>query len=140
MNLALPTVEGAASSPLAARVSGKTYGFALNDQGVDTLTVAFDQQVAHLTLRDGNGTHRVSAGYGAWQRGSTTLERSQANPMAASGAWTNEDTYVFKLYFTETPFCATLTCRFAGERLYFDYKMNVGFGPTERPQLVGELA
>ena len=36
-----------------------------------------------------------------------------------------------------TPFCATLGLRFAGDALVLDREMNVGFGPTKRPTLVG---
>ena len=61
-------------------------------------------------------------------------------PVAASGAWTDEDTYVAKLCLHRTPFCATLGLEFAGDILLFDQEMNVGFGPTKRPQLVGRLA
>ena len=59
--------------------------------------------------------------------------------MAASGAWTSDDTYEIRLCFYETPFCPTIICRFAEDRLTYDYKPNVGFGPLERPQLVGRL-
>jgi len=60
-----------------------------------------------------------------------------AYPVAASGAWTDPDTLTVKDCFHETPFCATLSLRFAGDALVLDREMNVGFGPTKRPTLVG---
>ena len=57
--------------------------------------------------------------------------------VAASGAWTDDDTFTVKACFHETPFCATLGLRFAGDALVLDREMNVGFGPTKRPTLVG---
>ena len=58
-------------------------------------------------------------------------------PVAVSGAWTGEDTYSFRLCQYESPFSITFTCRFADDELTLDAKQNVGFGPTEAPQLVG---
>jgi hypothetical protein len=57
--------------------------------------------------------------------------------VAASGAWSDDDTLTVKACFHDTPFCATLGLRFAGDALVLDRRMNVGFGPTERPTLVG---
>ena len=57
--------------------------------------------------------------------------------MAATGAWTADDTYTVKACLYETPFCRTLRLWFTGRALVLDQEMNVGFGPTKRPQLVG---
>jgi hypothetical protein len=57
--------------------------------------------------------------------------------VASAGAWTDEDTLTVKACFHDTPFCATLALRFAGDALVLDREMNVGFGPTKRPTLVG---
>jgi hypothetical protein len=45
-----------------------------------------------------------------------------------------------KLCFYETPFIQTVSCKFAADQVTVSRKMNVGFGPTERPTLVGRLA
>jgi len=57
--------------------------------------------------------------------------------VVASGVWTAEDTFTLTLCLYETPFISTITCRFEGDRLFYDFKVNVSFGPLERPQLVG---
>lgn len=57
--------------------------------------------------------------------------------VAATGAWMTDDTYTVKACLYETPFCATLSLWFTGRALVLDQEMNVGFGPTKRPQLVG---
>ena len=38
-----------------------------------------------------------------------------------------DDTYEIRLCFYETPFCPTIICRFAEDRLTYDFKPNVGF-------------
>ncbi len=87
--------------------------------------------------------YRVPFGMGAWRRGGrlpmgrSRLQENATSPVAATGAWTDDDTLVLKACFHETPFCATLSLRFAGDALVLDREMNVGFGPTKRPTLVG---
>jgi hypothetical protein len=57
-------------------------------------------------------------------------------PAAAAGGWAG-DTFTAKICFYETPFIATLRLKFAGDQLIFNSEMNVGFGPTKLPELVG---
>ena len=57
--------------------------------------------------------------------------------MAAGGAWTADDTFTARLCFYETPFILTMKMKFAGKELHCDSELNVWFGTTKRPQLVG---
>jgi CubicO group peptidase (beta-lactamase class C family) len=135
--LALPPQQGQPSSATAARVSGRTYRFEKSDQDVDAITLDLEAQPGTLIIQDGNGTHRIGVGSGVWQKGATTLYDRAPLPVAASGAWTGDDTYVVRLCFTNTPFMPTLTLRFSGEQLTAEWKDNVAFGPTEHPPIVG---
>ncbi len=67
----------------------------------------------------------------AWSQ----LERQ---PIAASGAWTADNTFTAKLCFYETPYVVTLTLTFSGDELRVDAETNVGFGPTRQPQRIGK--
>ena len=84
-------------------------------------------------------------GLGTWRRGGRLpmgRTRSMGDgtyAVAATAAWSDPDTLSVKACFHETPFCATLGLRFAGDALVLDREMNVGFGPTKRPTLVGEM-
>jgi hypothetical protein len=138
--LALPPQPGRATSPLAAEVSGRTYLFEKSEQDVDAITLDVDQGGSTLTVQDSNGTHEVRAAVGSWLQGTTTLIDGRVYAVAASGAWTSDDTYVIQLCFNETPFCSTLTFRFSADQLTTGWKDNVSFGPTERPQLIGRAA
>ena len=145
-NLCLPTVPGERTSPLAAAVTGRTYQFDLSEQPaatpntpqVATVRLEFAGDTCTLTRRDSNGEQQVTAGNGAWHKGKTTLPYGASQPLAASGAWITPDTYMLKTYFYETPFCTTATYRFSGDQLFFSDKLNVSFGPTNFPQLVGQ--
>jgi hypothetical protein len=142
-NLELPPVAGKPSSPLAKKVSGNLYHLPENDGPIQAVGLEVDEKTT-LLLRIDDQDRRVAVGSGAWDRtGSLViggrLFPASEEPAATSGAWTDEDTFTAKACLYETPFCATMTMEFAGDIVLFDQEMNVGFGPTKQPQLVGRL-
>jgi hypothetical protein len=58
--------------------------------------------------------------------------------VAASGAWSDDTTFVGKLCFYETPYIVTVTLKFAGDEVRISSEANVGFGPTREAALVGK--
>jgi hypothetical protein len=58
--------------------------------------------------------------------------------LAASGAWSDENTFTVKIVLYETPYYSTLNFKFEGDRVIIDSEHNVAFGPTKQPQLVGQ--
>ncbi|HSB61475.1 MAG TPA: serine hydrolase, partial [Vicinamibacteria bacterium] len=142
-SLSLAPPRGRATSPVARRVSGRVYELPKNDDGLEAVGVEFGRETT-LVVRAGGREHRVPCGSGGeWRRGAA-LPMGRARLMdepeyrvAASGAWTDDDTFTVRACFHETPFCATLGLRFAGDALVLDREMNVAFGPTKRPTLVG---
>ncbi|MBL7202576.1 MAG: serine hydrolase, partial [Anaerolineae bacterium] len=101
---------------------------------------------AALTLCDERGEHHISVGSGDWVLGTTAFDAAISRsapaavqrPVAASGAWTAGDTYAVRLCFYQTPFCPTIALRFSGDEVTYGFKINVAFGPLERPELVGK--
>jgi hypothetical protein len=86
-----------------------------------------------------NGTERrLVCGVSEWKAGKWAFGGGPEQPVAASGAWTADDTYTAKVVLTETPFVATLTFKFADGKLEYEAKRNVAFGPTASPKLTGE--
>ena len=82
--------------------------------------------------------HRVPAARASGARGGTLPwdgELEQA--VAATGAWTADDTYTVKACSTRRRSARTLGLWFEGDALVLDVELNVGFGPTKRPPLVG---
>ncbi|MDX9953006.1 MAG: serine hydrolase [Anaerolineae bacterium] len=131
---------GAATAAIASAVSGREYAIEANPLGITSLVCAFEGGHSRLSFQDQRGRHTVEAGYGAWRYGETCLPAEARIPMpvAASGAWTDANTYTAQLWYYETPFCATLTCRFEGDAVTCGNRTNVSFGPTEGPPLVGK--
>ena len=147
--LALTPPQGSTTSPIAARLSGKAFVFDPNDETLHSLSFDFDAKTLTYRLLGGGqrrGKHTLAFGLGVWMESVSVLGVSELRKVvepqkvAAGGVWTAEDTFVLTLCQFETPFIATITCRFEGDKLFFDFKANVSFGPTERPQLVGKMA
>jgi CubicO group peptidase (beta-lactamase class C family) len=142
-SLTLQLPAGKPASPTARRISGRSYELPKNDDGIEAVGLELGRE-ATLVVRSDGRERRLPVGLGGWRRGGTLpmgRSRLMEEPeyrVAAAGAWTDDDTFTVKACFHDTPFCATLGLRFAGDALVLDREMNVGFGPTtKRPTLVG---
>jgi CubicO group peptidase (beta-lactamase class C family) len=118
--------------------AGKTYTFPANELKLESMKLesdsGSDQEVLVATV---DGTeHRVRCGRGEWLDQRVAWGKMPEQPAAAAGGWMGE-TFTAKICFYETPFIATLRLKFAGDELIFNSEMNVGFGPTKLPELVG---
>ena len=136
-----------APSAIAAQVSGRTYLFPTNARNIDAVTMEFKGKDATLVVRSLGQDYRIACGSGVWKEERTAFTAGVDSwvaapveqPVAASGAWTADDTYTVKLAYYETPLAITFTCRFAGDRvLLLNVEYSVNFGPTNPPLLVGE--
>jgi CubicO group peptidase (beta-lactamase class C family) len=145
-SLKLVPPKGEAASPQAKRFCGKTYAFEHNYETLQSLSFDFEADRVTYYLTGGGkrrGKHTLAFGRGQWVESTAVIGGPIPKPVAASGVWTAEDTFELTLCFYETPFIvipfiATLTCRFQGKKLFYDFKANLAIGPTERPQLVGK--
>ncbi len=81
-----------------------------------------------LLLKSAGGEQRIECGKGTWKKGRMAYGIIPEQPVAASGAWTGDDTFKVKLCFYETPFIATASLKFSGDEPPFDSQANVGFG------------
>ncbi len=141
-NLVLNPPTAGATPAAAARFSGQTYTFGKNDEKLGALSFDFAAKTLTYRLLGGGarrGRHTLPFGNGSWVESTTPLSFPAPTPVAASGAWIADDTFVLTLCFFETPFSATFTCYFTGDELQLNIKDNVSFGPTERPRMLGKL-
>jgi CubicO group peptidase (beta-lactamase class C family) len=124
--LRLAPLQGAATSPAAARINGKTFKLEPNELGLDTLSFALDEKRCVFT----SGAHTIPCGWGAWQRAeaafpgtppslvSNGLVKNPAlSKIAASATWADDSTLVMQWRFYETPHSDTLTCQFEGDNV-----------------------
>jgi hypothetical protein len=139
--LKLPMPVGESSAQIAGEVSGKQYVFPENDQKMERIGIECnrDGAVMNLMVRSEGIDYRVPCGTDGWEKGRLKLASFPERVVALSGAWTDPDTLTVKLCICETPHCLTLRLKFSGDQLQLDSEMNVAFGPTKRPQLIGRL-
>ncbi len=137
--LEVPVQKGDAKPAVLKDVSGKVYTFATNDQKVESLGLILDERSGGMVLvgKVNGAEYKLKCG-GEWHKGKWAFGTGPEQPVAASGAWTADDTFTAKVVLTETPFIATLTFKFADGKLEYEAKRNVGFGATGSPKLVSE--
>ena len=98
--LTLHQPQGSATAAVAAQASGRTYLFPTNAQNIDAVTFNFEGQDATLVVRSLGREHRINCGSGVWEKGRTAfvagadwrIVEPVEQPVAASGAWTADDT------------------------------------------------
>lgn len=137
--LVMPMPQGAASTPMAQSVLGREYRFPANAAGIEAITLreSGDRDETVLIMCRGGKEQSAVCGHGRWVPGQMTVANFPEKEVACSGGWTSADTYTAKICFRETPHCLTLKLNFHDDTLTLDAEMNVAFGPTKQPQLVG---
>lgn len=145
--LTLRPQKGTASP---AKVSGKKYIFPANPRNLEAISLLSDGQDSEVTMamRMAGAQQRIVCGRGTWRKGQAAWRTGALRPItpaglalqpvAASGAWTADDTFTAKLCFYETPFVITVKLKFSGNEVQLDSEANVGFGPAKEPPLVGK--
>ena len=129
--LRLRPAEGASTSP--AKVEGRTYRFAGNDAGIESIAWTGTS----LRVRRKGVDLEIPAVHGGWAPGRGAWGAYADEPAAASAAWAADDTLLVKQAFTETPFVLTWTLRFTGAELALTAETNVGFGGARKTSLTG---
>ena len=136
--LAIPPQMGDASSPGAARLSGRRYQMDENVRGIRAFSFDFGATQNICTIEGPGGEEDFVCGVEEWRKGEARFDERGRQPAAVSGAWVGPETFAFRVYFYESPFCVSYSCHFGGDSLTVDSALNVAFGPTELPRLVGK--
>jgi CubicO group peptidase (beta-lactamase class C family) len=136
--LSLRPVQGSGSPPQG---SDKKYVFPPNERKLEAISVLGDGESGAMTVvaQFGGVDSKFVCGRETWQKGRAAYGVLHEQPVAASGAWTSDDTFTAKLCFYETPFILTLRLKFSGGEVQVDSETNVNLGPpTKQPKLVGK--
>jgi len=144
-HLEVPPAQGAATSPLTAKVLKRTYEFPANEQQLERLELAAADsgKTLSLTLRIAGKDWIIPCGYREWKKSRAPwmggkLAQFPDEPTAGTFAWSGDDTCVLKLCAFETPYQRMLTLKFAGDEVVLDSELNVAFGPAKQTQLTGQ--
>jgi len=147
--LALPLAGGKADSPLADKISGKTFKIETNPGGAQSVSLRFQGDACAFTLNDAQGEYPIQCGLGKWAEGITnmpgmppklTVGDLRPCKVAASGAWRDENTFAMIWRFYETPHSENVTCRFDGDKVKVEFLGSITriSSPHPAPNLVLE--
>jgi len=145
-HLEVSPAQGLATTPLSAKVLNRKFEFPANDQHLESLELAASDsgRTLILTVRVAGKEIAIPCGYQDWRKSRAPffagkLARFPDEPVAGTFAWPGEDTCAIKLCAFETPFHRMLNLKFDGDRLILDSELNVAFGSTKEPKLVGNV-
>jgi CubicO group peptidase (beta-lactamase class C family) len=145
-NRRVAPVAGEASSAAGRAASGR-YRLEENPPSLRALTFRFRRGGATVRLSTATGVAELACTPDTWQEGHITSRRASwrarrmgmpPGPVAASGAWTDPETYAVRLCFYETPFVLDLACRFSEGGVTVHGGVNASFGPTEWAPIAGQ--
>jgi hypothetical protein len=156
-SLALTPPRGQHSSPVAGRISEKTFTLEPNDLGFRTASFAFRSDGCTFTLRDNQAEYPIACSLERWQRGESALPgtpprlisggappRGTPSKIAASGTWKATNTFEMVLRYYETPHHDTVTCNFDAGQLRIGFMNSMAqmspISKDKRPTLHGQMA
>ncbi len=122
--LSLPIANGSTSSPKSEQWSGRSYKLEGNHLNLESVTLQFGDNDSTLTLRDARGGHSIQVGHSAWLNGISDMRGRGDEPIAASGAWTAEDTYEVRICCTEDAYCPVFRFHYQGGELQLEIEPN----------------
>jgi hypothetical protein len=134
--LAISTVQGAESSPLASAVSGQTYTLEPHGGSIQSIAFNFETPDPEIILTRDGESETFSAGHGEPMKGMLTSPLVTSDKVAVSGAWEQNDTYSVKVIYYETPQSVLYTFRFAGDTLYWNTENRAAFAPRDPGELI----
>lgn len=139
------------SSPLAAKINGKTFVIADNKDGVTEISLSFNDDSVIYTMKDARGVHTVQNGIGYWKPGTTTMTgnylhhqyQNPEHPVYAAAEWLDDATLKLTWQFTDMPFCDYLIIKLTDNAISMARSVNVNssgpFGGQERPTVTGKM-
>lgn len=137
-SLELPLPQGSDLPDALQSIDRRIYRCEQNTLGMSAFSLEVQATGCTLLLHDVAGAHRITAGNGMWQLGTTAfIARGATVLVAAAGAWRDATTYVAKIVYVETPFVGTLVCQFVDDQLHLNVQINVSFDPPNIPQIIG---
>ena len=139
-SLSLPVPSGSAASPAATQRSGKEYELEPNELRIERVTLTFGDDRSTVDVLDACGEHSFQAGHGTWLKGTSDLRGQGEEPVAASGAWTADDTFEIRICFTESEVCQVIRLHYEDDQLRLEAEPNVSWGAPAITSIAGRVS
>lgn len=137
------------SSPVAERISGRTFSVDTNEDEVQSVRFDYTTDRCVFRLRDARGEHTITAGLRDWIEGDTSMTGNKLHHqyqldsmrVVAAGRWQDAQTFEMTWQFVESAFRDRVVCHFDdGGGMTLDRSVNVNSAATSRPTLRGRVA
>jgi hypothetical protein len=136
--LSLHPVTGKAQ-PGAGVTLGRRFYFPENEERIESVGLERGADGTPILVTRVAGVEQtVAAPFGRWATSALSAPAGTLGQrVAASGAWTGDDTFAATVAYYETPFKMNVRLSFGGNLVVYEREMHVAFGDTKRPMLVG---
>ena len=136
-SLAMGTVKGDQSSPMASEVSGKTFTMESNDRSINTISFNFDTSPVQIKITTHKDEYLLTVGYQESELSELPTPPLVSDKVAVSGAWEDTNTYTARFIYYETPQSTNFTFKFKENKLIWDTENKASFGPKNPLQMTG---
>ena len=142
-SLSLPMRTSLPAPSMAAALSGRTFQVEPNALDARALSFDFERNLCTFTLTDVAGRHPIRCGMGKWLDGVTDMPGTPPKltvgnllpaKVAASGAWTDSNTFEMTWRFYETPHHDTVACHFDGESVEVKFMNSISEKSSSHPE------
>ena len=146
-SLALPPAARKPESPLASKLSSKTFALEKNDLKFESFSIRFSGDTCYLSMNSDNTDYSIPFGAGKWVLAETVLagpnilSRPGAlsmNKTAGTYSWKDENTLELVLRYIESPHSYKITCIFDAENVEVNLHLSIPPG-TDLPPIKGKL-
>jgi CubicO group peptidase (beta-lactamase class C family) len=152
--LTLEPAKGNASSPNHARISGKSFRLDENPYKATAVTLTFNGNGGTLSILDDKGEHKAKFGINSWVEEKdfktrvlfppVTPGQAVSTPLATSGGWIDDNTFLLKLRYAETAHGDNFTFALEGDKVTITPQSSVAKGnpnaPDQRPGVSGKIS
>jgi len=138
-SLQLETLPAQSWPAIAGEISGKRFKMMENGADIQSVSFSFEKEACCFRLWEADGEHQMLCGSGEWMRNETKMAVMQPSMMemllnrklqaavkvAASGQWTDPQTYRMTWQYLESPHSNTVTCKFQGDELQMEVTSSI---------------
>lgn len=130
-SLSLSVMDHKASSPLAEKISNRTYQLSKNAAGAKQLKFHVDNDQCKLTIDFESQTKTFTAGFGKWVIDDNTFQINSSpltttdslnTKSAACAGWTDENTLALNFKMVEAIHSELWTCNFENDKVNISFK------------------
>lgn len=136
--LGMPAPKGTRTGPWAEKMMKGRIVFPANDAGVEWVRFKPTTAGWEMAVRAQGKEETLAVGAESWLRSQRTAVNA-VRPVAMRGTWVSGSEFVVTTCYTTTPYVQTERFRFGEDGVVRESEMNVGFGGTRSPVLMGKM-